>query len=64
MDTARVDETCDKRRGSLHCEECDNWVIVKKIPKSERYPHGFLVARCKLDTAREETAGEVKKGGH
>ena len=48
-------ETCDKRRGSLNCEECDKWIVIKTIPKSERYPPGFLVEGCMLDAKEGST---------
>jgi hypothetical protein len=40
---------CTQERGSLACEECDNWVIVKILPKSETYPLGYVVQECELD---------------
>ena len=40
---------CNEKRGSLVCEECDNWVIIRKLPKSLRYPNGFAIEVCKLD---------------
>lgn len=47
-----MSETCNEKRGSLVCEECDNWIIVKLLPKSQRYPVGFAVQGCKLDGAK------------
>lgn len=44
---------CNKKRGSLACEECDNWIVIKTL-KSQRYPLGFVVERCRLDAEAEE----------
>ena len=40
---------CNEKRGSLVCEECDNWIAVKLLPKSKKHPVGLAVEECKLD---------------
>jgi Ca2+-binding EF-hand superfamily protein len=48
-------ETCDKKRGSLDCEECDNWRLIKITSTS---PYSYLEL-CELD--RRASNEELKK---
>lgn len=34
--------------GDIGCEECDDWVTVKILPKSPEHPQGWAVQQCKL----------------
>lgn len=45
-----ISETCDIIRGSLVCEECNNWIIVMEFSPSDIHPYGYTIHRCKLDT--------------
>lgn len=50
-----MSEKCKVKPGSLACEECDEWVVVRIIERSEKYPLGYAVQRCKLDLEKERT---------
>ena len=39
--------------GEVACEECDSWVVIKTLPPSKRYPHGYAVQACS-ETRRTE----------
>jgi hypothetical protein len=48
-------EICDKKRGSVECEECDKWRLIKITSTS---PHSYLEL-CELD--RKKSNEELKK---
>jgi hypothetical protein len=41
---------CSAERGSLACEECDNWFIVE-LKKNPKTGIEFAVQKCKLDVS-------------
>ena len=55
-----MSEICDKKRGSLACEECDNWIIVKVV-KSQEYPMGVALEECKLGRKEMEEMNKEER---